>query len=151
MKQSVRFRAPEEGDFVPLDVPGFEDFPTEFGVRYEPLKRLADSPEIPRIRTAEAKQEECRPIRFPSLGLTAKNIENDGEMSAYGTAEYRGAIVTEVERGSPAEKTGFLPGDVIVSWNGREIRSAADLGGCPLDPEAYHAIRVLRKQKDMTL
>nr|MCR5681948.1 PDZ domain-containing protein [Clostridiales bacterium] len=78
-------------------------------------------------------------------------IENDDEMSAYGTAEYSGAIVTEVEEGSAAEKAGLLPGDVIVSWNGRQIRSASDLDGCALDPEAYHAIRVLRRQGETVL
>ena len=151
VKQNVRFRAPESGDFTPADLPAFRDFPTEFGVRYEPLRRIADRPEIPRIRTAETKQETCRPIRFPRHGLTAKDIENDDEMSAYGTAEYSGAIVTGVEEGSAAEKAGLLPGDVIVSWNGRQIRSASDLDGCALDPEAYHAIRVLRRQGETVL
>ena len=37
-------------NFTPEDLPGFENFPTQFGVRYEPLRRIADSPEMPRIR-----------------------------------------------------------------------------------------------------
>ena len=72
-------------------------------------------------------------------------------MSVWGTAGHRGALVTAVEPGSPAEKTGLLPGDVITGWGGREIVSAADLEGCSLAPEAPHAIRVLRKQKETVL
>ncbi len=150
VKQTVRFRAPEDGDFTPVDLPGFESFPSEFGVRYEPLRRLADTPELPRIRLAESRGEGAR-VFCPDLGLEAKNIEDDGEMSVWGTAGHRGALVTAVEPGSPAEKTGLLPGDVITGWGGREIVSAADLEGCSLAPEAPHAIRVLRKQKETVL
>ncbi len=151
VKRDIRFRAPEAGDFTPLDVPGFENFPTEFGVRYEPLRRLADVPVMPRIRTGDDRRETGGTLRFPLLGLTVKNIDSDGEMSVYGTAEHRGALVTDVEIGSPAEKTGFLPGDVIVSWNGRGIRRAADLADCSPVSDAPHDIRVLRKQKETAL
>ena len=151
VKRNVRFRAPESGDFTPEDLPAFADFPTAFGVRYEPLRRLADRPTIPRIRTAEPPSTPERLIRYPALGLTAKDIENDDEMSVYGTAEHRGALVVEVEAGSAAEKTGLLPGDVITAWYEREIRSAADLDGCAPDPDADPGIRVLRRQKETVL
>ncbi len=38
-----------------------------------------------------------------------------------------GAIVTMVERGSPAEMAGLLVGDVIVNANGKIIRSSRDI------------------------
>ncbi len=167
VKRGIRFRAPGTGDFTPEDLPGFEDFPTEFGVRYEPLRRLAGSPALPRIRTGEDVREDTRKdsrtgsrtnsrtgsrtIRFPLLGLTAKDIESDGEMSVYGTAERRGALVTAAEEGSPAALIGLLPGDVIVAWNGRGIENAADLDGCTLDADAFHGIRVLRGQREIPL
>lgn len=47
VKRSVRFRDPSAGDFRPDGIPGFEDFPAEFGVRYAPLRSIADTPEIP--------------------------------------------------------------------------------------------------------
>ena len=90
-------------------------------------------------------------IRFPALGLTAKDIESDDEMSAYGTAEHDGALVTDVEAGSAACGIGLLSGDVITDWNGRRIRTASDLDGCLLDPDAYHSFRVLRKQRETVL
>ena len=129
----------------------------------EPLRRLAGSPALPRIRTGEEVREDVRKdsrtdsrtgsrtIRFPLLGLTAKDIESDGEMSVYGTAERRGALVTAAEEGSPAALIGLLPGDVIVAWNGRGIENAADLDGCTLDADAFHGIRVLRGQREIPL
>jgi Do/DeqQ family serine protease len=39
----------------------------------------------------------------------------------------RGALVTQVEPGSPSEQAGLQPGDVIVEINGKPIDSSADL------------------------
>lgn len=38
-----------------------------------------------------------------------------------------GALVSQVIEGSPAEKSGIQAGDVILSFNGREIRDSSDL------------------------
>ena len=38
-----------------------------------------------------------------------------------------GVIITQIENGSPAHKAGLQVGDVIVSANGRKIRSAGDM------------------------
>ena len=39
----------------------------------------------------------------------------------------RGALVADVTAGGPAEKAGIKRGDVIVSFNGREIKDTSDL------------------------
>jgi len=44
----------------------------------------------------------------------------------YGLAVQQGALVTEVVAGSPAEISGLMQGDVIVSFAGLDIRSAQD-------------------------
>lgn len=44
-----------------------------------------------------------------------------------GLPDALGAMVLLVHEGSPAEKAGLRPGDVIVEWNGRPIRDAIDL------------------------
>ncbi|MBE6724568.1 MAG: PDZ domain-containing protein [Ruminococcaceae bacterium] len=154
VKRSVRFRSPETGDYRTDSVPGFDDFPTEFGVRYEPLRKIARTPQLPALKTAEKTAPEAASrVRLSSLGLVVKDIETDGEMSVYGTAGHSGALVTETEDGSFAQGLGLLPGDVIVSWNGRPIRRASDLEEERADGEGEHVpvLRVLRKQRETVL
>lgn len=40
-----------------------------------------------------------------------------------------GVIVKSVTPGSPAHKAGLLPGDVIVSFDGKPVRSTKDILG----------------------
>lgn len=40
-----------------------------------------------------------------------------------------GVIVKSVTPGSPAHKGGLLPGDVVVSFDGRTVRSTKDILG----------------------
>jgi serine protease Do/serine protease DegQ len=39
----------------------------------------------------------------------------------------RGAVISQIEAGSSADKAGLRPGDVVVEMNGRSVRSSADL------------------------
>ena len=57
-------------------------------------------------------------VRRGSLGLDAENAQ--AQNGSYG----KGAMVTRVYRGSPAEAAGIRPGDVIVMANGQRIDSA---------------------------
>jgi len=45
----------------------------------------------------------------------------------YDLAVSEGALITEVASGSPADKAGIEPGDVITKFAGEEITSAEDL------------------------
>jgi S1-C subfamily serine protease len=47
--------------------------------------------------------------------------------SAYGFVPTKGAVVTQVESGSPADKAGLQIGDVIVSLDGKTVNSADQL------------------------
>ncbi len=51
-----------------------------------------------------------------------------------------GALVSQVMEGSPAQKAGIQAGDVILSFNGREIKDSSDLppmvGRVPVDSKA---------------
>ena len=152
VKRNLIFRMPEVGDFKPLDLPGFDNFPTEFGVRYQPLKKIAPGPILPRIRNVEMYTERKHKtvVRLPMLGLTVKDIETDGEMSVYGTAEHTGALVISVGENSVSESTGLKEGDVIVEWGGLKIREADMLNDCS-DISSCRPIRVLRNQKEILL
>ena len=47
--------------------------------------------------------------------------------SALGLKEPRGALIAGVERGGPADRAGIRPGDVVLSFNGQQVQTTADL------------------------
>jgi hypothetical protein len=135
------FRNPAASDYTPTNsaVTGFEDFPTEFGVRYAPLRALADEPSLPIVKRTDG--EGLLALRTLG-GVILRNIADDGEMSVYGTAGHDGALV--LEAAGEAAARGLMVGDVIVACNGTPVASAealpqdVDWKGCTLT--------VLRKQ-----
>ncbi len=46
---------------------------------------------------------------------------------AMGLSGRQGAVVSQVEPGSPAERAGLRPGDVVVAVDGEPVRSSAEL------------------------
>lgn len=60
------------------------------------------------------------------LGVTLQPI--DSELAAcYKLEKVYGALVTDVVKGSPAEKAGLRQEDVIVAYNGKEVESLSAL------------------------
>lgn len=65
-------------------------------------------------------------VRRGRLGVAIVDLKP--ELAAeLGLGEVRGAMVADVESGSPADKAGLRPGDVIVAVDGREVRGSTDL------------------------
>ncbi len=62
----------------------------------------------------------------PWLGVVVRSVDQSLGFR-YEVAVDRGAFITEVAPGSPDDKAGFEPGDVIVDLGGQEIASAQDL------------------------
>jgi serine protease Do len=60
------------------------------------------------------------------LGVTVQDV-NAGLAQSFGLDRPRGALVSEVEKASPAERAGLEPGDVIVSLGGKTIERSGDL------------------------
>jgi hypothetical protein len=60
------------------------------------------------------------------FGINVSDL-SDAFRKQFGIAAYRGASVTEVIDGSPAQQSGLKPGDCIIAFRGREIRSAEDI------------------------
>ena len=138
------FRNPSTFDYRPTHplIRGFEGFPTEFGVRYEPLRSMADIPVLPALEKLPGSvASEVRTIS----GMTVKNIDTDGEMSVYATAGHNGALVLALEPGCKAEHRGIQVSDVIVGWGNAEIDGIDDLEGLVFDADI--PIAVLRKQQ----
>ncbi len=60
-----------------------------------------------------------------ALGLTVRTLTPELARQ-YDIDRDQGVVVTQVEPGSPAENAGLRPGDVIVSVQGRDVRTIRD-------------------------
>ena len=141
------FADPAKSDYRPRNAAlvGFESFPTEFGVRYEPLKAIADTPVLPQIMHMTADNQSERLCNMG--GATVRNIANDSEMTVYGTSGHTGVLVMSVD--GATKKRGLEVGDVIVGYGNREILRVDDLS--PDTDWGCEPITVLRKQCRITL
>jgi serine protease Do len=79
--------------------------------------------------------------------LTPEAAEN------LGLSGRRGALVSDVTSGGPAEKAGIRSGDVIVAFNGKEIGDEHDLpqAVASTKPGKTVDVRLLREGKEMTI
>ncbi|HEY9073400.1 MAG TPA: DegQ family serine endoprotease [Desulfobaccales bacterium] len=71
---------------------------------------------------------------------------------SFGMTEPKGALVAEVNPGSPAEKAGIKRGDIITDFNGHPIHEMNELPRLVADtaPGTKSAIKALRNGKEMT-
>lgn len=60
------------------------------------------------------------------LGILIQEVNQD-LANSFGLAKPAGALVSSVEKDSPAEKAGIQPGDVILKFNGKEVNRSRDL------------------------
>jgi hypothetical protein len=60
------------------------------------------------------------------LGVSIQDL-NESLAKSFGVTDANGALVSRVVEGSPAEKAGIKPGDIIVKFNGKNISGAAEL------------------------
>ncbi|MCL4686933.1 MAG: DegQ family serine endoprotease [Burkholderiales bacterium] len=60
------------------------------------------------------------------LGVTIQEV-NAALAESFGLDRPRGALVASVEKGSPAERAGIEPGDVITAMEGKAIERSSDL------------------------
>ena len=60
------------------------------------------------------------------VGVTIQRV-TQGLADSFGLPQPEGALVSSVEKGSPAEKAGVEPGDVILKLNGELLKDSSDL------------------------
>jgi serine protease Do len=60
------------------------------------------------------------------LGISVQNLTPELARS-FGAQSTKGALVTEVVKGGPAEKAGMKQGDIVVAYQGKEITNTSDL------------------------
>ncbi len=86
------------------------------------------------------------------LGVRIQPVTDDiGE--SLGMSEAKGALIAGVTRGGPAEKSGVLPGDVILKFGDRDIPKMRDLPRIVAESPVGEAVDVvvLRKGKEVTI
>lgn len=85
------------------------------------------------------------------LGVQVQNVTPELAKS-FGMTEPTGALVAEVNPGTPAEKAGLHRGDIIIEFNGHPIHEMNELprlvAGTP--PGTTSTLKVLRSGKEKT-
>jgi serine protease Do len=86
------------------------------------------------------------------IGVAVQDV-NAQLAQSFGLDRPRGALVSSVERDSPASQSGLQPGDVILAVNGREINRVGELTGAisGMKPGNKAELRVWRDRKERTL
>lgn len=65
-------------------------------------------------------------VQRGKLGVTIQEV-NQALADSFGLAKPTGALINAVEPGSPADKAGLKPGDVILAVNDREVGNSGEL------------------------
>lgn len=155
------FVDPQTGDYrvrpgSPALSLGFVNFSMQdFGVQSPRLKAIARQPEFPTAHSVtSAAFSETRSRQVVSwAGAKARNIVGLDEVSAAGTPGETGVILLDVPEASVAGRAGFLPGDVILAINGRQVKDVQDLqqASPQPSPEASESVRIIRFQQESTI
>lgn len=149
------FVNPGQGDFrvrpeSPAFKIGFRNFDmTDLGVKSEKLKKLARTPDIPEI--VLQIQDEVS-AEYTWLGAVLKEVKGE-ELSAYGAKFSQASMALDrVPAESEAYKLGLRSGDLLLSFGGKEISTAASFKQL-LEEYAGKSgkLLVMRNQKEMVV
>jgi serine protease Do len=86
------------------------------------------------------------------LGVTIQDITPELSQK-FGLKDSKGALVGDISKGSPAEKAGIMRGDVILEFNGKEIKSVGSLRNLVAQSKvgSQAKLRILRNGKEYEL
>ena len=86
------------------------------------------------------------------IGVTIQDVTEELAKSL-GLKNSNGALVNDVVRGDPADKAGVKRGDVIVAFDGKEIRASHDLPSvvAATDRDKEVPLRIVRDGREMTV
>ncbi len=155
----AQFVDPAHGDYrvkdgSPALALGFANFPMDqFGVQKAELKAIARVPRLPQLKTPAAASGARAAAPATWLGVSVRNIADEGEMSAFGLPGVTGVLVLEVSAESAQAKAGLQKNDVILSVNGgKTADTAALLRQAPALPVGSSLkIGVSRDQKEFVV
>jgi hypothetical protein len=106
---------------------GFVNFPMdEFGVKSADLKKIAKTPEVPVLKSAEELRANSSPV-VSWLRNEIKSVDSKEEQSAYGLNSSEGVIVLQMWNGSyAAQGDGLKNKDVVLEVEGQKIKEVKD-------------------------
>jgi serine protease Do len=88
------------------------------------------------------------------LGVSIQPV-TEALARSYHLKEAKGAIIADVTEGSPADKAGLKPDDVVIGVDGREVRDNSDLTSyiASRPPDSTVHLRILRNsaEKDVAV
>jgi serine protease Do len=86
------------------------------------------------------------------LGVMIQDITPELAKS-FGLKDSKGVLISDVVKGSPAEKAGLSTGDVILRFDGKEVENAHKLSqmAAATSPNSKVQIDLLRKGKEKTV
>ncbi len=103
-------------------------------------------------KSVSAQLKEKGKVTRGWIGVSIQSVSPE-IAKAFGLKEEKGALVADVVAGSPAEAAGIKRGDIIVSFDGKEIKNSTDLpvrvAETPLGKTV--TVRVLREGKETDL
>jgi S1-C subfamily serine protease len=161
LEGDAQFLDPAAGDYrvkpgSPAFTLGFVNVDMDmFGVQMPELKAIARQPELPvSVSAIPATTNEMRSRDVASwAGAKVRNIVGLDEVSASGTPGETGVILIQVPEDSLAGKAGFLPGDVILAFDGKIVKELRDLlQGTQTETAGKPSeVTILRFQQESTL
>jgi serine protease Do len=86
------------------------------------------------------------------IGIQVLPVPTDA-LAEFGLKERKGALVAVVNSGGPADRAGMEPGDIVIEFNGKPVRSRDDLVGFVVTtrPGSTVPVKVLRDKQERTL
>ncbi|MGB9716785.1 MAG: Do family serine endopeptidase, partial [Thermodesulfovibrionales bacterium] len=86
------------------------------------------------------------------LGVTIQELTPELSQK-FGLDKTTGALVSDVTKGSPADRAGILRGDIILEFNGREVKDVGNLRNMVAQSKigSQVSIKILRSGKEYTV
>lgn len=91
-------------------------------------------------------------IRKGYIGVALGDIDKDAAEDL-GMGDVQGAVITGIERGSPAAKSGLRVYDIVTEFGGRKIRSSREFSDAVADAKIGEAVnaKAIRDRKVVSL